>query len=80
MPKTYEYIYKVRGRGRFPLDMLRYDQCWPSREIDSHIIDGCEPGIQVDAVVEIKSHLRTGTAGRWKSFGWRVTDEEKRQR
>jgi len=30
MARRYEFT--VEGRGWFPVDMLRYDQCWPRRE------------------------------------------------
>ena len=28
-------IFEVQGRGEFPLDMLRYDLCWPATEGDA---------------------------------------------
>ncbi|KKK78562.1 hypothetical protein LCGC14_2842300, partial [marine sediment metagenome] len=27
--------YTVRGRLPFPLDMLRYDSCWPDSAVDT---------------------------------------------
>lgn len=32
------YTIYVRGRGEFPLDMLRYDGAWPVRSEDAYNI------------------------------------------
>ena len=32
MPSPRFYEFSVEGDGTFPLDMLRYDECWPSDE------------------------------------------------
>ena len=26
------HVFVVEGKGAFPIDMLRYDACWPKRE------------------------------------------------
>lgn len=31
-----QITFDVRGTGAFPVDMLRYDACWPASEADSH--------------------------------------------
>jgi hypothetical protein len=61
--KLYKYV--VEGRGSFPIDMLRYDQCWP---VDSHSVP--HP-TQEHRTVEMRSY-RPPTVDRWNSFGWRV--------
>jgi len=33
MPR-YIHTFRVEGTGDFPLDMLRYDQCWPRSQDD----------------------------------------------
>jgi hypothetical protein len=62
----------VQGSGEFPLDMLRYDECFP--------IDG--PSVSALSASDKRSvTLRTfnfryfnGFPGnRWESFGWKVT-------
>lgn len=64
--------YTVRGRLPFPIDMLRYDACYPASEHDSAVIRasiddrGPEP-YTVDVYAR-----RPLTLGRWKSFGWDV--------
>lgn len=56
----------VKGCGEFPLDMLRYDQCWPCSQTD--VIEMTARGVR---------HVRldtiaTPTPDRWISFNWRV--------
>lgn len=66
--------FTVLGRGEFPLDMLRYDQCWPKRES----VDVIAIGRTFDRRHARDAHditlvgLRQPTAARWKSFGWEV--------
>lgn len=76
--------FEVEGRGSFPLDMLRYDACYPSSEQNSHLIE-YNPWAD-----DLKSSKRTvrlmhrvlkdeylgnyPTKGRWESFGWKVVD------
>lgn len=61
-------VFTVEGRGTFPLDMLRYDACWPYSSEDV-----CKMG---DDVKERRSiRLTTGSdnspcIGRWNSFMW----------
>jgi hypothetical protein len=31
----FEHMFKVRGQAAFPIDMLRYDRCWPGTREDS---------------------------------------------
>ena len=39
MKTVYAKIYSQhRGRIKFPIDMLRYDSCYPAKETDSHFL------------------------------------------
>ena len=72
--KLHEHRFTVRGRGRFPTDMLRYDECFPASEADSARLDDRGPRF-----VELKA--RTGsprfepTYARWASFNWYATKD-----
>jgi hypothetical protein len=76
MPKRYVVEFTVRGPvgQSFPIDMLRYDQCWPARQEDAE-------SIAVGAVREVR--LRTITVNpegcvtrdRWASFGFNVVGD-----
>jgi hypothetical protein len=73
--KTYKFT--VIGKGRFPLDMLRYDACWPQSTEDGATISmsldkECRElrpasGWQVQLM-----GVNPATAARWSSFGWTV--------
>lgn len=74
------HIAKVRGRGEFPVDMLRYDRCSPFRESDSANVQcghGPEREVEVIAIREggnrIKNYMPF-THARWESFGWKIVD------
>ena len=60
--------FTVMGRNDFPMDMLRYDLCWPSSERDSTRIS-----IPTPRNINLKG-LKTPTAARWASFGWEVVE------
>ena len=74
----YRVIIIVEGRGLFPLDMLRYDACFPS---DFKAVAGigspaCGPG-RHEREVKLCQPRQTATerqvtVDRWKSFGWVV--------
>ncbi len=62
------YLFTVTGEGsNFPVDMLRYDRCWPATTDDAI------------AIVNEPREVRMGsnqypTQDRWTSFGWQITD------
>ena len=66
--------FTVEGRGSFPIDMLRYDSCWPASE--------SRDSFEITASTRPRSGrmkrritllgLREPTVGRWESFGWNV--------
>lgn len=68
------HVFVVRGRGSFPIDMLRYDVCHPSTERDSATIMATferRAGVREVREVELVG-THTPTDGRWESFGWKV--------
>lgn len=80
----YEHTVKVAGLGRFPLDMLRYDQLEPATEEDRRRIeDSQQDGVPVDnPITLVRRHDSRDwepTKGRWGSFLWGVIDHEIRR-
>lgn len=73
MAKLYRSTFQ--GKGHFPIDMLRYDACWPSSPDDVYqLLVGhsqfSNPGfLDTERKVTVSSHRRP-TDGRWRSFGW----------
>lgn len=64
----------VRGRLPFPIDMLRYDQCYPAEERDSRsITESIEGLLESDKEISIGIVYSSGAGlnrSRWESFGW----------
>ena len=73
---------EVTGKGQFPIDMLRHDQCFPIFESDSEIIRnslavrGRSIGPQIIALGSWHPSRWEPTKDRWASFGWVVTHHE----
>jgi hypothetical protein len=70
----YSQSFFVTGKGTFPFDMLRYDQCFPATQDATVSIDSEVPGnrsIQMRRYVADKTTMPT--TGRWASFGWTVS-------
>lgn len=70
--------FHVMGTGQFPIDMLRYDECWPKDEFDSQLIEG-EPFFDEHTRNElprtinlVSDYVGAPTIRRWKSRGWTV--------
>lgn len=66
--------FTVEGRGSFPIDMLRYDSCWPAREgSDSFEIEASFRPRSGTGKRKVRLvGTREPTIGRWESFGWKV--------
>jgi hypothetical protein len=66
--------FTVEGKGEFPFDILRYDQCWPKRESeDSVSLAPFERGSRFRETRQVTLvGMSEPTDGRWRSFGWRV--------
>lgn len=83
----------VTGSGEFPIDMLRYDGCFPLSEGDSGLIEssyshsiaspeaGEFPPIKIKVILLKPNGYKhwTPSYSRWKSFGWEVIECEKRK-
>lgn len=68
------FKFTVEGSGSFPLDMLRYDCCWPATSGD--VAQMTAVTYNTKRKVELLSH-REPTKERWKSFIWPVVDMRK---
>lgn len=67
----------VKGHGQFPIDMLRYDHCWPKTDDDSErivrSIDRISYPEDVEVTLERKAPKgHAWTLDRWKSFRYVV--------
>lgn len=79
--------FTVRGRGEFPLDMLRYDHCWPRAFEDAEKMSPYYGPITPEAKADLSmrnvdlarhtplKHGEVASAARWQSFGWIVIRE-----
>jgi hypothetical protein len=91
MAKVEAVSFEVVGtRVSFPLDMLRYDACFPSTQSDVSTIDSTfDPAIRIEARAankEFKVLLEHRgfkgwfpSSSRWESFGWRVKEASVRR-
>jgi hypothetical protein len=78
--------YTVEGRCAFPIDMLRYDCCWPATEQDANQIESINDPmvdsredkpyqITVETARNTRDHGRfIVTEGRWDSFNWKLVE------
>ena len=76
--------FAVKGRGGFPLDMLRHDQCYPATSEDAHLIGEVldyareTPGPhEVTLYCNQDRAFGTPNERRWASFGWKVKNVER---
>jgi len=72
----YIHSFVVEGRGEFPVDMLRYDQCYPADESQARQLLRLreQPTEMVTVMLIHRSDTKywKPTEGRWQSFLWRV--------
>jgi hypothetical protein len=61
----------VEGAGQFPFDMLRWDECVPVMEEDSHAM--AREGEFRQIKMKLVGCKKKPTYDRWASFGWRIT-------
>ena len=64
-------IFPVTGSGQFPVDMLRYDSCYPHSQ-DSVVALSEKNTRTVVLARAVKRVTDTPTIARWESFGWKV--------
>lgn len=70
-------VIVVEGSGDFPIDMLRYDSCYPASEVDSAMMMHGEGLRQITLMCHRERGLKIATRDRWLSFTWRVIEEKK---
>lgn len=69
----YHQVFTVKGKGAFPIDMLRLDYCWPHNEEDSKRV--FQKGIRtIELVRRIDREGTVPAAGHWLSYGWTVKE------
>lgn len=81
--KTQFITFAVEGSHAFPIDMLRYDACYPDSEQDSGKVEYSDmyDSPRGSRVVWLKhrvikhENLDNYPSPRWPSFGWRVLPE-----
>lgn len=81
----WHHRFRIRFAGSFPIDMLRYDGCYPETEQDSAVIEQSMKPIGDSAglvhLVAIKDHRDwKPTADRWISFMARVENQDTSRR
>jgi hypothetical protein len=69
--------FNVAGKWPFPLDMLRYDGCWPAESEDVDKLDRLLNDTEIRVTRRFYLTLATAKHGsptveRWQSFGWDV--------
>lgn len=69
-------VFKVTGKGYFPVDMLRYDHCYPADSESATKLLRSHNGASFlePRTISLRS-LKAPTVGRWESFGWKVECE-----
>lgn len=83
--KRWRTIFTVSGGTRFPIDMLRYECCYPVTGEDATAIENSlseQPscGAVRDRVIRLAKYHDTKAVhietARWGSFGWVVLGKE----
>jgi hypothetical protein len=65
--------FVVTGRNAFPVDMLRYDHCWPESGRDSALIEASQVEGPEPRTVRLRgwsSDFPVTPSKRWASYGW----------
>jgi hypothetical protein len=79
MALKFVQTFQVRGSGRFPIDMLRYDHCFPAAEEESPKIAAAVYGSPKPWEVRLKRYIELSaqrpTGDRWRSFSAEVVEE-----
>lgn len=83
MPRAFIREFRVVGRGDFPMDMLRYDSCWPkdSESASEMHFDFLKGEAAYHAwreqlrLVSLRTVSNQPTPARWQSMGWIVVNE-----
>lgn len=72
-------VFTVKGTGPFPIDMLRYDGCWPYSSDDCSAVSNSlammyeefSPEGRVARKITLTGYTEP-TKERWKTFMWPV--------
>jgi hypothetical protein len=84
MSKMKRLVVVVKGVGRFPMDMARYDRLVPESSEDAHAIEeslggGWAGGKMNPREISLVGWIHGSDGGpssvtkdRWESFGWKV--------
>lgn len=67
--------FTVVGGVSFPVDMLRYDSCWPAYEQESRKIEAMIRHEHRGQQEVTLLGLHNPTIARWDSFVWRVKED-----
>jgi hypothetical protein len=68
-------FFVVKGRGTFPLDMLRYDEAFPRTEKDSWLMEAANTREVRNWEISLCTNARHApTIDRWSSFVVVVTE------
>jgi len=66
--------FLVQGRTPFPMDMLRYDSCYPQTTEDAAKIARSIKNRPERREIALATHSPSVTNGRWSSHGWRIIE------
>lgn len=66
------YMFTVMGAGGFPMDMLRYDECFPHTGGDAEKFRGSRTERREIVLCAYHEPGWEPEAMRWSSFGWPV--------
>ena len=75
-----EITFKVVGAGPFPIDMLRYDNAFPSSESESAKILDDDKKREVSLTARVATAREAAfvpTSARWDSFTWGVVRDSR---
>lgn len=75
---TITTAFTAIGSGIFPIDMLRYDECYPVTSMDANAIaESIDQDTRYNEVrrIRLRGSMRFGpTVRRWESFGFTIED------
>lgn len=85
---AYVWKFKVIGAGAFPIDMLRYDCCYPvTQKCVEEITASHDTATRVHRrncrqlfSVELVSRVGSPEERRWASFAWRLDGPVRKER
>jgi len=79
----YKVQFTVKGKGSFPLDMLRYDACFPNTQQDVANLDWDRGDRRIAREVTLVAYTSSPrlipTTARWSSFMWHVDPDTVRR-